>query len=189
MEFKREIERKFIVKGTTYEEARKFLGTLAIPDLHAISYDLYWEAPNVDFVRLRDNSQELTVKVTDKGTVVDRIEENVLVSDESMATAGRLLTLLFGPPKMKLTKKFSVYRMYEPAAKHLMTYKYNEVVVCLYQVKEDPTKRLFLEVEANSLDVVDEFLREIHAKLTMTAENRSLYQIFSEEGVKDAKVG
>jgi hypothetical protein len=57
---------------------------------------------------LRENSKELTVKVTDRGTVTDRIEENVKVEEHCMDAAEKLATLLWGPPCLKLTKKFFV---------------------------------------------------------------------------------
>src|ERR1700685_2635978 len=126
----REIERKFTVEGLTYEEAYAVLNNRYTLEIDATSFDLYWSAPNVDFVRLRENSRELTVKVSDKGTIVDRIEENVVINQECMGDAIRACTLLFGEP-MKLIKNFSVfntlvYNMYDD--------EYVKTIVCLYTV-------------------------------------------------------
>jgi hypothetical protein len=164
--YAREIERKFTVDGISYEKALADLKERYSFILDATSYDLYWKAPNVDFIRLRENSRELTVKVTDKGTVVDRIEENVKIEKGALSDCTRLLTLLHGEPMM-LVKKFAV--LHSP-----MT------TICLYQVAEDLKERVFLEVEASALDYVDHTVANLKRHLDLTAVPYSLYQIFSE---------
>jgi hypothetical protein len=177
--YRREIERKFVIEGESYESVCNKLGMVSKqiePD--QTSHDLYWHAPGVDFVRLRQNSRELTVKVTDKGHILDRVEENAKVDPSDMASCARIQTLLFGPA-MKLTKRFSVF---EIATSPAPGTSYN-VVLCAYQVEGDPKERVFFEVEAESLPIVDYVLEREGADFTMTAESRSLYQIFKEEGL------
>lgn len=171
--YKREVERKFIIQGMSYELAYGYLSFLFDPSVKTTtSFDLYWPAPRVDFVRLRENSQEITVKVTDKGSILDRIEENVQVED--MGAAQRLLTLLYGNP-ISLTKKFSVFdTVVRPAPGTNFP-----AILCLYQVEGDPLGRVFFEVEAESLAVVDYVLDTLTGRLDLKAEIRSLYQIFS----------
>lgn len=173
--YKRELEKKYTLTGITYEEAHTALDsmftTTAKPQ---VSLDKYWKAPSVDFVRLRANSKELTVKVSDKGGVIDRIEENVVLAANNLSAAERLMTLLLGPSNLKLTKKFSVYTTTVSPAPGTSF----DVDLCLYQVEEDSRKRIFFEVEAESLAVVDYTLDKIEGLFKMAQENRSLYQIF-----------
>lgn len=173
--YKREIERKFTIENMSYVEAalhlRRFCWCIVNT---ATSKDTYWESPTVDFIRLRENSKEFTIKVTDKGSIIDRIEENVVVEDT--ATANRLATLLFGMPKAVLTKTFSVFQT---------DINFKKVTVCLYTVKGDPKSRLFFEVEADTIDAVDTALEVLSKGLQLNPEFRSLYQIFKEEGVNE----
>lgn len=172
--YNREVERKYILKGIDYDQAFAKLNDLYRATWDAVSNDLYWKAGKVDFVRLRENSREITVKVTDKGTVVDRIEENVEVTEQALPDAQRLLTLLFGAPTLKLQKEFSVF---EGKVSPAPGTEFN-VILCLYRVTSDPTNRIFFEVEAESLAVVDYVLDQLDGMFTMQAESRSLYQIF-----------
>lgn len=167
MTYNREVERKFICTDKTFEDLDNILFQLA-DDVTAIdtSTDQFWLSSNVDFVRLRHNSNELTVKVTDKGTVTDRIEENVVVTDESIPASQRLLTLLFGPPCLALTKRFAVYNI-------------GNTVVSLYSVKEDVENRVFVEVEAIDIESVDEVSDTLKDIVSLTTETRSLFQIFA----------
>lgn len=172
--YNREIECKFTVEGKTYEEALAILKNHYTCVCDATSYDLYWKAPGVDFVRLRENSRELTVKVTDKGTVTDRIEENVVIERKSLKDCVRLNTLLHGDP-MKLVKDFSVFKVTNYAG-------WSSVVVCLYKVNEDPKQRVFLEVEDSDKDIVEEEVQYLatELRLNLTPVPYSLYQIFTE---------
>lgn len=175
--YKRELERKFVLKGTNYTTAHQFLLSVAREIAPPqVSFDRYWKSPRVDFIRLRENSMELTVKVSDKGTVTDRIEENVRVFYEDMEAAARFSTLVFGPATLELQKKFSVYRTTVSPAPGTAF----EAILCLYQVLGDPKERIFFEVEAESLAVVDYMLGKLEGSLQLETENRSLYQIFME---------
>lgn len=187
MKYEREIERKFTVEGLTYLQvyncihdkfdAHFFIGEV---EDNAISFDLYWPGNkvNVDFIRLRENSRELTVKVTDKATIVDRIEENVIIAPGSMLAAERQQTLLFGAP-LKITKRFSVFDCC------ITSYNGDQeieelAIICLYTVADDPKKRVFLEVEAKDLALVDRVVTVLMKRLTLTPVPHSLYQIFKE---------
>lgn len=169
MKYCRELEQKFVVDEprTLQQLDRDVCAILRDPaPYRATSFDRFWKAPNVDFLRLRENSHELTVKVTDKGSILDRIEENVVVKD--LDTAVRLATLLFGEP-LKLVKTFSVWNTKLPDAP-------SHGVVCLYQVEGDP--RVFLEVEANDVETVDAMAAYMQRYFKLRQEMRSLFQIF-----------
>lgn len=176
--YKREIERKFIIKEINYYRA---IESLLANDAHITtptikSFDVYWNSAKVDFVRLRGNTKELTVKVTDKTTIIDRIEENVVVED--IDTAKRLTTLLCGEPSLTITKKFSVFNIFispAPGTKF-------EAILCLYEVEGDRENRLFFEVEAESIKIVDLVVKKFEEVFLLQPESRSLYQIFT--GVK-----
>jgi hypothetical protein len=172
MLYRRELERKFVVdeEKSLKELDRDICAILQDHDPYrATSYDRFWRHPTVDFIRLRENSSELTVKVTDKGTILDRIEENVVVDD--LKTAARFANLLFGDPVI-LVKTFSVWNTKLPGAPAPGT-------VCLYQVKGD--SRVFLEVEASDLETVDAMTVFVDKYFDLTIETRSLFQIFFPE--------
>ena len=173
----REVEKKFVVKGLTYEEAYAVLRDRYACRIDATSYDLYWAAPNVDFIRLRENSRELTVKVTDMGTVTDRIEENIVLEKDSMPDATRAMKLLYGEP-MKLIKTFSVF---DTLVYKMFAHEYGKVVICLYQVYGDPQRRVFLEVEATGMNSVDTVVTSLENKLDLEWVPYSLYQIFKDK--------
>jgi hypothetical protein len=182
MDYRREVEKKFI-SGERYGRTLAHIsahlkGDWVVAD--ATSFDSYWTAPHVDFVRLRENSLELTVKVTDRGTVTDRIEENVVVEKDSWEASHRLATLLFGPPALRLTKRFSVlHTKIEPVPGTSFP-----AVVCLYEVKEDAHSRVFVEVEAETMKIVDQVLELLSPRLDLTPESRSLFQIFYRSNAK-----
>lgn len=183
MIFKREIERKFVIENESYEEAFSTLACKGRVVLNATSFDTYWAHRGVDFIRLRDNSREITVKVTDKGTVIDRIEENVEVFKDAMPAAKRLLTLLFGDPSCVITKKFSVFEI-ETSPGPGTAFK---AILCLYEVEGDPLKRLFFEVEAETIGIVDHILHDLKGRFQLHVEKRSLYQIFVGSNVRSIR--
>jgi hypothetical protein len=179
MKYNRERERKFVLNNVSYTEAYHLLLCHSRVLLNASSSDSYWKAPGVDFVRLRENTREITVKKTDKGTTTDRIEENVEVYQESMPKAGNLLTLLFGNSCLKLSKNYSIFEMIDSPAPGI-TY---QAVLSLYTVSGDKGKRIFFEIEASTLEVVDHMLAKFDGVLSLSIEKRSLFQIFREEGL------
>lgn len=167
MEYERELERKFVVAGGVSFDRAEYLLTIMFnrPRLSGSHVDKYWVTGGADFVRLRGNSRELTVKVTDLGTTTNRVEENVVVEEASMLSAERLLTIVLGPSVGALTKKYAVFSK-------------DGVEVSLYSVEGDPEGRLFLEVEAEHMDDVDRVSESLGSHLYLHPENRSLFQCF-----------
>jgi hypothetical protein len=160
-QYSREIEKKFVLRDMGYEEAMFLLSKKYTMTALSTSVDRFWQARGVDFIRLRENSREMTVKVTDKEDITDRIEENVVVEDVDVAYD--FLTLVYGEPCLTLTKTFVVF-------------KAGEAVLCLYAVLEDPARRVFFEAEADSIEKVNTAVLE--ARLPLIPEKRSLFQIF-----------
>lgn len=162
----REIERKYVVgtpgANTLTDVERyldhKFSSAEKVP--LQVSRDVFWTFPGVDFVRLRQNSRELTIKRTDKDTIEDRVEENLLVP--SFRAGLRWAVATFGDPIGSLEKNFVVY--------YLPTF-----IVALYQVTGD--NRIFLEVEADAIGIVQEVERELREHLMLDQQYRSLFQI------------
>lgn len=172
---KREIEKKFVIIEGDYATAVSGVSQVARAMVRGTSFDTFWEAPGVDFVRFRDNTQELTVKVTDRATVTDRIEENAMVYKDHITALKRLLNLLYGPPALRITKIFSVFEaIISPAPG--TAYKAH---VSVYKVEEDPQNRIFFEVEADSMEIVDLVLKSLNFGFQMQQESRSLFQIFN----------
>lgn len=168
MVFNREIERKYVIKDAlSMYTAHSWLRTLFTGRRidAGISTDKFWVAPNVDFIRLRANTQELTVKITDKETTEDRVEENLLVKD--LRDADRWATAVFGAPVGVVEKVFQVY--------------YTETcIVSLYEVTG--REEIFLEIEADTLDAVKALESTLREQFTLEREYRSLFQIvFSKE--------
>jgi adenylate cyclase class IV len=132
MTYSRELERKYIVDMNSV--AAEFRLNVMFPgaesSLRGRSKDTFWEAPGVDFIRLRDNTRELTIKITDKGTIEDRVEENVVVN--SINTTRRILNVLYGPHTIELWKNYYVLKL-------------GDCHISLYTV--DGLEQVFLEVE------------------------------------------
>lgn len=116
--------REFEIKGwtkrgsmrTVVEAVRSFLvdnGYEEYTEIVNAGTDLYWQLPkNVggDFLRLRklkEKLSEITVKHQDRGTVQDRVEIDLPVSDHKQAE--RLLSYLLGPSVAKITKRYHVF--------------------------------------------------------------------------------
>jgi hypothetical protein len=164
MIFKREIENKYIISGLNYQECHLILSDI-LPFIqkveNGVSTDTFWAQEGVDFIRLRENTKELTVKVSDKGSTQDRIEENLVV--EGIEDAARWATAVFGKSIGMLTKAYTVYFL-------------NEGVVSLYMVEGSAT--IYLEVEAPTVGMVEQLSKYLGTKFDLTIEPRSLYQIF-----------
>jgi adenylate cyclase class IV len=161
--FLREIERKYVILDdvsmyTAHHWLRTFFQGNRIDA--GISSDQFWVAPNVDFIRLRANTKELTVKITDKGTIEDRVEENLPVRD--LGDAERWATAVFGAPVGTVEKVYQIYY-----AQH--------AIVSLYEVTGHP--ELFLEIEADNLDAVKAIEADLSQQFTLRQEFRSLFNI------------
>lgn len=159
----RERERKFILTGKSFAKADALLANVGELIEEGTSSDKFWIAKGVDFIRLRQNTSELTVKVTDKGTVQDRIEENVIVA--SLATTERYLNLVHGPSVGTLTKTFSVYSVTLGDDTH---------TVSLYTVLGHD--EVFFEVEADTLDIVNAACEDYYLLFDLEPVDQSLFQ-------------
>lgn len=170
MKYAREIERKYTLtfkdRAETYMDVATFIDDMFTveKEVTGASYDTFWEQPGVDFIRYRENTNELTVKVTDKETIEDRIEENVIVRNP--LDTKRFCQLVFGVPTLKIEKVFDVF--YLPNA-----------VLSLYTV--EGYDQLFLEIEAADIATVDFIEYKFNSAFELHQEMRSLYQICKEE--------
>lgn len=158
----REIEKKYYVLEASWEDIEDYVlengGIMQIET--TLSADWFWKAPKVDFLRLRENTKELTIKITDKGSTVDRLENNIIVSD--IGTTLDTFTRMFGNPQI-LEKTFSVYY-------------YKNTILSLYSVTGCP--ELFFEVEGEDLETVITVSNEFEEKFSLHREHKSLYTLF-----------
>lgn len=161
MTYNREVEKKFVVSAPLIDVWLRILKTFPTGEiLSGRSTDTFWKQPGVDFIRLRKNTSELSVKVTDKHTIEDRVEENIVVAD--FDTAARFATAVFGPEVGTLEKNYRV----------LTTPTF---VIALYTVTG--YDQVYLEVESENLEIVTEVSLMIQEHFTMCQEMRSLFQI------------
>jgi hypothetical protein len=163
MKYKREIERKYVIPNLDYHQALTVLTNIFSPlsEYEGVSTDTFWMAPDVDFVRLRENTKELTVKITDNDSIEDRLEENIVVGDYD--TARRFACATFGLPVGTLEKTFLVLELG------------NGATISLYEVTGDD--RLFLEVEAESLTDVIEIEEVLREDLILVQQDKSLFNL------------
>lgn len=125
------IERVEAAIKTVYKDPEVVIGNAA---------DLYWKAPSAgiaDFVRLRKNPDgaQLTLKATDRGDNVDRVEIDLEVDDYKQAK--ELMMALHGTPMADVTKKYHVFFL-----------ENQDTTISVYQVRDDD--RVFVEVEARN---------------------------------------
>jgi len=167
----REIEKKFIVSENIYNDLYSQFEALDLFPIVGVSRDIFYNAPNSDVCRYRENTEEFTIKVNDKSTIIDRIEENTKIDTNSKESFLRSLSILFGPPSLILTKTFNIFT-------------FGECVVSLYTVREDKKNRFFLEVESSSLENVNEFIETLTFPIGESLpelQTKSLYKLFLEE--------
>jgi len=133
--------------------------------------DIYWNAPRTgigDFVRLRKTSKggQITLKATDKGSNLDRVEIDLEVHDYKQAK--ELMLALHGESKASVRKKYNVF------------FLENEFTnVSVYRVSG--SAMTFIEVEAKNKTR----LKEIVKVLTKESEKwdfswvqSSIYEMF-----------
>lgn len=158
----REIEKKYYVLEASWKDIEDYVlqndGTIDIDA--SVSTDWFWKAPNVDVFRLRENTHELTAKVNDKGGTLDRLENNIVVSDLEITLD--TFNRIFGNAQT-LEKTFSVY-------------SYRNTTLSLYAITGSP--ELFFEVEADDLETLKEVSYEFESRFSLRREFRSLYQVF-----------
>lgn len=168
----REIEKKFVCNGKTLDQVASILRKI-LPDwermIHNASRDYYWKTPKglkADFVRLRcmpDKSAQLTLKHTDQGSTLNRIEIDVELDSPNQAKA--FMEQLVGPPDGSIYKEYYAFFLDR-----------QDTNISAYRVRGD--KRVFLEVEARSVERLEKALALIGTALEMTPEPRSLFQVF-----------
>lgn len=132
--------------------------------------DLYWQLPkNVggDFLRLRklkEKLSEITVKHQDRGTVRDRVEIDLPVSDHKQAET--LLSYLLGPSAAKVTKRYHVFVL---GNKH--------ETVSVYQVVGYPG--VFIESESRRGKLAQDRFDMLSAAIEggLKTVNKSLYAL------------
>ena len=179
----RELEIKLLLTGASgYESVCKFVES-TVKKLYS-SYstdddlvignatDIYWNAPRAgigDFVRLRKTSKggQITLKATDKGSNLDRVEIDLEVHDYKQAK--ELMFSLHGDSKATVTKKYNVY------------FLENEFTnVSVYQVKGD--SRIFVEVESKTKgrlkEIIKELLNSADESYRWTWIQSSIYDMF-----------
>lgn len=165
----REIEKKFRVKHDTLTSLHKVIRYL-YPHANYIreeSTDVFWNTPSADFIRLRESTNELTVKRTDKGDITDRIEINLPI--ESFELGRKWAEEALGKSVGELKTTFFIYQL-------------QSTTVSIYECKD--RKGLFLEIEAKEdvkdIEPIEEDLKKF---IFMEREYRSLFQImFGEKG-------
>jgi len=113
--------------------------------------DLYWKAPVkglADFVRLRKNPDgaQITMKSTDRGDSIDRVEIDLEVDDYKQAR--ELMLALHGEPMAEVTKRYHVFFL-----------ENRDTTISVYQIKNDD--RVFVEVEARNLRRLKQLVRLI----------------------------
>lgn len=180
--YNREIEKKFVL--LTHHEIDMVDAELAAVynpwnTLRGVSTDTFWKSPNVDFIRYRANTRELTFKLTDGETIVDRAEENLnvdFIANEARDYGDDLdLPLrrvkervegwgnaVFGEKVGTLTKDYRVFYC-------------DGFVLSLYTVDNNPT--IYLEVEADTLATVNLIAEQLNELFELRQEMRSLFQI------------
>jgi len=179
----REKERKYVVVTQETHSAiddllRKTLKRKK-PEVIGLSTDSFFNPPatsSSQFIRLRehqDGKAELTIKSKDKGNNYNRLEINVEVN--SLAMMRKMLENLHGPALLELEKSYTVFFLKD------------EVLVSTYRVIGD--ERLFLEVEAPTLKLVDETVSLLKNTLELELESKSLFEIFSPTASRMKKIG
>lgn len=157
----REIEVKMLATGvrtlqTMVQRVERQLADSEPDIIIGNAGDLYWPAPRDgqgDFVRLRrlsnaSNKGQITLKSTDKGDNVDRVEIDLPQEDYKQAKV--LMVALHGKPREEVIKKYHVYIL-----------ENEDTTVSVYQVRNDD--RVFVEVEARTRKRVKEIIKDLMA--------------------------
>lgn len=184
MEYGREIELKFRVRGESFEEASdrliKLYERTVAPDnilVHTWSEDRYWKAPSsgrVDFVRLRESQgqeltgryrelMEVTTKRKDRGTNLNRSEENVRLDVKCLAELRGLLSRILGPDDGTVRKD-----------KETILFAGGSLVVSLMEVRGE----LFLEVEGPTEERVKKEAEKLGRHFDLLIEPASFFELF-----------
>lgn len=134
--------------------------------------DRYWRAPNAskaDFFRLRRRNTsgggQFTVKGTDRGDNINRIEMDLDVDDYDQMS--KQLTVLFGEPIEEVRKRYHVFFL-----------ENSDVNVSVYQVDND--QRIFVEIEATAKKRLKDLVKltEKHLGSELLQVGSSIYDMF-----------
>lgn len=161
----REIEKKYRVKNFGFNQTCRNLREVFASMDRGVSTDVFFKSPGNDFVRLRQNTLELTVKRTDKGSTVDRMELNLNLDRSNKDTfnfARKWATEVFGPEVGKLVTGFEVFHTGLAAISVYHTH-----------LSED----VFFEIEVQDEKDI-QAVEDRWKFLGLEREERSLFQIF-----------
>jgi adenylate cyclase class IV len=187
----REVEIKLLVTshdclyGSVNRHIRKFVAEI-FPEYEEISgnsFDLYWKTSEhamADFVRLRRNRSGacVTMKSTDRGDNVDRVEVDLSV--DSFKQAHSVLSGIFPEAPTKVKKKYNVYFL-----------ENEDTTISVYAVDGDKANNVFVEVEARTLTRVKDLVKQLVEKTEWEYawSKSSLFNIFvQEQKIKLARV-
>ena len=171
----REIETKLILKSypsldSVAIKVQKLFGYKCRDIIVGHSRDTYWKAPagaKADFVRLRyfqDGTGQLTVKFSDRGTNVDRVELDLFIKDPKQARL--VLIQLFGKPVGTVRKKYFVYFL-----------ENEHTTISVYKVDGD--RRIFVEAEATTNGKMVRMINRLKKiPWEFYRSDKSLYQLF-----------
>jgi adenylate cyclase class IV len=173
----REIEKKYVVADSkhTFKKVCDLVDALfknTIFSEKGSSKDFYWHSPRpsaADFIRLRnmpDGTGQLTLKRADRGSNINRIEIDVEIPNPKQTH--KFLNQLLGRPVGTIHKDYSA-----------LFIDNNETSVSVYKIKGNP--KVFIEIEARSLSLVNKISKQISSVIEMRQEKRSLYQLFFRE--------
>lgn len=175
----REIEIKLEVLGVIkMNEVVRKLGCVFDEDrceriIAGASKDTYFTPPagaKADFMRVRYGHKKgdqsyFTIKYTDKGGNVDRVEKDVPIKDPDLMVS--VLKDIHGEPRGSIYKKYKVYFLSDEFE-----------TISVYQIKDD--SRVFIEIEATSHAKMNKLVEEVVNLLPyqLKKSDQSLYQIF-----------
>lgn len=138
---------------------------------HGVDADYYWRVSKNATLRLREKSSddlgELTIKLNDKGTNINRREENLAV--ESAEKALTILRLVHGTEEGLVNKFFTKF-------------KFQGGEVAIYKVLHQDT--IYLEVEASNERTVNRIASRLQKRLSLTPETRSMYELYVRKNAK-----
>jgi hypothetical protein len=172
----REIEKKFIINCSISEAIIALFQLFpSQKETTGVSADYYWhsKSKNADFIRLRfmpEGDGQLTIKHKDQRSNFNRVEIDVPTSEPDQALL--FLTRLHGEPVKRIVKHYYSIHTDEHTS------------ISLYFI--EGYSQLYLEVEADTEEKVEEIAKLLSVSIEMKFEPRSLYEILV-KGSKNAR--
>jgi CYTH domain-containing protein len=175
----REIEKKFLIN--TKKSLTKIFSELIVVYGDYISgvtvgsgTDYFFSVDKASILRVREYDEgggEVTVKTTDKDTIVDREEINIKLSTANDVKMAKLLiSKLHGEPTYTVWKKYMIVWL-----------EMLQGNVVIYQTDLKNHKGLILEVEAKSIRNVDKILSYLSGNVELKPIMKSLYELTVED--------